>query len=168
MKTSKSVILSRQDEILSYIQRNNYIKISELAKAFGVSTATIRRDISTLEESGEDIRCKGGICIADTGNALPKFDNERYFSSHTQEKEAIARKTAEFIEDGDTIFINGSSTAFRIIPHIKGKSVTIITNNGQPVRGQELRHRPHNHRRRGHRQRHGGEHEDVHDRRAGR
>lgn len=35
MKTSKSVILSRQDEILSYIQRNNYIKISELAKAFG-------------------------------------------------------------------------------------------------------------------------------------
>ena len=68
MKTSKSVILSRQDEILSYIQRNNYIKISELAKVFGVSTATIRRDISTLEESGEDIRCKGGICIADTGN----------------------------------------------------------------------------------------------------
>ena len=114
MKTSKSVILSRQDEILSYIQRNNYIKISELAKAFGVSTATIRRDISTLEESGEDIRCKGGICIADTGNALPKFDNERYFSSHTQEKEAIARKTAEFIEDGDTIFINGSYTAFGI------------------------------------------------------
>ena len=133
MKTSKSVILSRQDEILSYIQRNNYIKISELAKAFGVSTATIRRDISTLEESGEDIRCKGGICIADTGNALPKFDNERYFSSHTQEKEAIARKTAEFIEDGDTIFINGSSTAFRIIPHIKGKSVTIITNNGRSL-----------------------------------
>lgn len=169
MKTSKSVILSRQDEILSYIQRNNYIKISELAKAFGVSTATIRRDISTLEESGEDIRCKGGICIADTGNALPKFDNERYFSSHTQEKEAIARKTAEFIEDGDTIFINGSSTAFRIIPHIKGKSVTIITNNGRSLfADQELRHRPHNHRRRGHRQRHGGEHEDVHDRRAGR
>ena len=133
MKTSKRVILSRQDEILSYIQRNNYIKISELAKAFGVSTATIRRDISTLEESGEDIRCKGGICIADTGNGLPKFDNERYFSSHTQEKEAIARKTAEFIEDGDTIFINGSSTAFRIIPHIKGKSVTIITNNGRSL-----------------------------------
>ena len=37
------------------------------------------------------------------------------------------------LEDGDTIFINTSSTALLVIKYIVGKRVTIITNNGKAI-----------------------------------
>ena len=44
-----------------------------------------------------------------------------------------AQKACEMIEDGDTIFINSSSTAMLIFQYLANKSVTIITNNGRSL-----------------------------------
>lgn len=134
MKNSKANILSRQDELLTYLLKNRLVELSDMAEHFGVSPATIRRDIASLKECGNSIQCYGGVCMLDKGSSLPMFDDESYFTSHVKEKEAIAKKAAEFIDDGDSVFMNSSSTAYMIIPHIKkGKSVTIITNNGRSL-----------------------------------
>ena len=133
MKTCKADVISRQDAIMAYLRKNNNVSIHEVAKHFSVSIATIRRDISALNENGEAVQCKGGMCIIDSANALPMFDEERFYSSFSAEKDAIAAEAAALIADGDTVFINSSSTALRIISHIKGKSATIITNNGRSL-----------------------------------
>ena len=37
------------------------------------------------------------------------------------------------VEDGDTIFINTSSTALAMVPYIHAKNVVVITNNGNAI-----------------------------------
>ena len=133
MKTSKSDVLSRQDALMTYLRNHNYAKLQDIAERFNISEATVRRDIAALQSSGEAIKCNGGICIIDTAKALPMFDEERHYSSFSAEKDAIAKRAAELISDGDTVFINSSSTALRIFSHLRGKNVTIITNNGRSL-----------------------------------
>jgi DeoR/GlpR family transcriptional regulator of sugar metabolism len=95
-----------------------------------VSPLTIRRDLVALLDSGKIDRFYGGA-------SLLKYDNrseENIFSSgFTLNKLAIAQYAATLVEDGDTIFINTSSTALAILPHITAKQVTVITNNVKAI-----------------------------------
>lgn len=133
MKTSKEELILRHNKIINYLRKNNCIKVSDLAGIFHVSDTTIRRDIHILAKHGEAIRCKNNICILDVSRSHPAFDDERGTSSCANEKEKIAQRAAALIEDGDTVFFNSSSTVLRIIPYIKNKSVTIVTNNGRSL-----------------------------------
>ena len=75
----------------------------------------------------------GGVQI------LPQAPSEEpYFETAEQDtlisyKQRLAQKACEMIEDGDTIFINSSSTAMLIFQYLANKSVTIITNNGRSL-----------------------------------
>ena len=133
MKTSKNEIISRHNEIINYLRKNNCVEISVLADMFHVSDTTMRRDIHLLSKHGEAIRCKNNICMLDVGKSHPTFDDERGSFACSNEKEKIAQRAAALIEDGDTVFFNSSSTVLRIIPYIKNKSVTIVTNNGRSL-----------------------------------
>ncbi len=48
MKSSRATIMKRQKEILLYLEKQNYVKLTELAGAFQVSLATMRRDVAAL------------------------------------------------------------------------------------------------------------------------
>ncbi len=133
MKNSKNEIVSRHNKIIKYLRKNNCEEVSELAAAFHVSSATIRRDIHTLAEHGEAIRCKNNFCILDISRSHPKFDDEQGISACSVEKEKIAQYAATLLEDGDTVFFNSSSTVLRILPYIQNKSLTIVTNNGRSL-----------------------------------
>ncbi|MDR2485836.1 MAG: hypothetical protein LBD55_10620, partial [Treponema sp.] len=56
-----------------------------------------------------------------------------FSSGLTLNKQAIARYAATLISDGDTIFINTSSTAVAVIPYITARHVTVITNNAKAM-----------------------------------
>jgi DeoR/GlpR family transcriptional regulator of sugar metabolism len=96
-----------------------------MAKELGVSALTIRRDLASLENGGRIHRFYGGAALG--GGA--EEDGSFFRSSLTLNKLAIARFAASLIADGETIFINTSSTAISLIPYITARHVTIITNN---------------------------------------
>lgn len=48
-------------------------------------------------------------------------------------RDLIARYAASLVEDGDTIFINTSSNALKLIAYVKSQNVTVITNNGKAI-----------------------------------
>ena len=52
MKSSRDTILLRQKAILQMLQKSQDINVGELSRQFGVTTATIRRDLEVLEEQG--------------------------------------------------------------------------------------------------------------------
>ena len=54
------------------------------------------------------------------------------YTSHLDCKQAVARRAAELLQDGDTVFINSSATALLIYPYIT-KNVMVITNNGRSL-----------------------------------
>jgi len=85
---------------------------------------------------------QGGIHLVDwknklhignaTGESLREEDipaNNRE-AEDKEQKQIIARYAAEQVEDGDTIFLNSSSTALMMLDYIKGKRVIVVTNNG--------------------------------------
>ena len=49
------------------------------------------------------------------------------------QKHILAKYAADLINDGDTIFINSSSTALLILEYLGNKRVYVVTNNGKAL-----------------------------------
>ena len=104
MKNSKEIIQQRQARILQLLRQKQLASVTELAQHFHVTPATIRRDLEALEEQGCLKRFFGGVEYI-----LPHSEYVRYQTPKkdlTAAKQAIARKAASMISNGDTIFLN--------------------------------------------------------------
>lgn len=118
----------RQEKILQLLSEKRYATVSRLAKTLYVANITVRRDLEELERGGLILRCHGGAM-------LPEYENREVpFAVRDKEnilaKKRIAQKAAQLIRDGDTVFLDASSTASHIVDHIDGKqNLTIITNS---------------------------------------
>jgi DeoR/GlpR family transcriptional regulator of sugar metabolism len=112
------------------LETNGFIKVEQLAREMGVSPLTVRRDLGLLAAEGKIDRFYGGA-------SLLKYEDSTggniFSSGFTLNKLAIAQYAAALVEDGDTIFINTSSTALAILPYIGAKQVTVITNNVKAI-----------------------------------
>ncbi|MFA5471419.1 MAG: DeoR/GlpR family DNA-binding transcription regulator [Acholeplasmataceae bacterium] len=128
MKNSKITIEKRREQILKIVEYQTNVTVDELAKRLQTSAITIRRDLDYFEQKNLIERYHGGASINKVN-----FTTNIFSSSLTLNKHAIAKAAARFVEDGDTIFINTSSTALLMIEYIKAKQVTIITNNGKAI-----------------------------------
>lgn len=116
----------RQQKIMDYLNQNKEAKTEELSELFNTSPITIRRDFKELESAGLVLRYYGGAKILED-----EIFNETDIVKI--KKQSIAKYAASLIEDGDTIFINSSSTAISILDYIKDKRVTVVTNNGRSL-----------------------------------
>ena len=118
----------RHKEILEILNRNGAVSIKELTKMLYVSEATVRRDLAELEKTGALKRTFGGAKPAlDTIESVPLFIRE---SLDSEAKKEICGKAAKLIKDGDTVFIDGSSTAQYLVKHVKDlKDVVVVTNS---------------------------------------
>ena len=116
----------RHKEIIALLNENGAVSIRDLTQRLFVSEATVRRDLAELERSGALKRVFGGAKpVFDTSDAIPLYIRE---SIDSDAKKEICSKAAELIKDGDTIFIDGSSTAQHLISYIKN-DVVVVTNS---------------------------------------
>lgn len=129
----------RRQEILSTLERDGRISVTELGARLSVSPDTVRRDLRCLERMGLLQRTHGGAI------RLPATPTEgRAVSGSNDEWEAkdqICREAARMIQPGETIFIEGSSTTLAMADHIPhGQQNTVLTNGWQiafRLRGRE-------------------------------
>ena len=133
MRSSRSIIETRRNKVLKNLNDNRIVNVQSIAKEMGVSPLTIRRDLQVLEKAEGIRRFYGGASLRKT----EKEEGNIFSSEFTLNKLAIAKYAATLVEDGDTIFINTSSTAAAMIPFIKARYVTIITNNARAL-GTEI------------------------------
>ena len=132
MKNKKGVIYKRKQEILRELHENKKVLVDDLAKALHVSPITIRRDLDEFQAEGIVERFYGGASLVE--GALAEDPSEQDSSDQNQScKESIAREAAALVTEGDTIFLNSSSTALLLLKYLKGKRVTVITNNGNAL-----------------------------------
>lgn len=118
----------RQREILSYLQKNRFSNVKELAKIVWSSESSVRRDIKKLEQKGYVKQIYGGVVLAEYENSVVPVNLRD--SSNSAVKEELAKRMAEYIFDGATILMDGSSTVRRIIKYMGGfAGLKIITNN---------------------------------------
>lgn len=116
----------RQDKILEIINRQGYATVKELTRAVHYSTATVNRDLNLLEVKGLIRRSYGGA-ESKTGGEIPLVYR---YNKMKKEKRLIGKAAAELVRDGDTVFIDGSTTTEAVAHHLtEKKNITVITNN---------------------------------------
>ena len=99
-----------------------------LSEELGVSEATVRRDLDSLEDQGKVRRVHGGAMRVKFPRTEPVFDQKS--ALHSIEKKHIAEAALEFIEDGDTIYLDGGSTIAGLAKLLERRSnLTIVTNS---------------------------------------
>jgi Transcriptional regulators of sugar metabolism len=120
-------IKDRRREILDYIAEHNYMTVEDFVSRLGVSAVTIRSDLACLEEQGELIRTHGGAMKPERKSSLRSISNT--LGEFEEEKKAIAEKASSFIKDGSTILIDSGSTTIHLVKYLRGKRITVVTNN---------------------------------------
>lgn len=116
----------RINAIIDIISKNGFVTVKYLTKELHYSTATINRDLNDLENQNIVKRSYGGAELAQPRTTSLYF---RY-SKMRPVKNKIAQKACEFVKDGDTIFIDCSTTAQYMGSYLANKKdLTVITNN---------------------------------------
>jgi DeoR family transcriptional regulator of aga operon len=117
----------RRREIMTLLASENSanVPVAELAETFRVSVATIRRDLSDLEERELITRTYGGAALSHPRAELTMNQRE---SSHAAEKRAIGRAAAQMIEDDDLIILDAGSTTEQVASALGDRSVSVVTN----------------------------------------
>jgi DeoR/GlpR family transcriptional regulator of sugar metabolism len=129
MTDGKRKLLSPERERLILQALGDGVRtITELSDKLGVSEATVRRDLQALEEQGKAKRVHGGAIRNKFPRTEPIFDEKAAF--HAREKDAIAKAALTFIEDNDTIYLDGGSTVLNLAKRLDcKKNITIVTNS---------------------------------------
>jgi DeoR family transcriptional regulator of aga operon len=116
----------RRQNIMNLLKRQGKVTIQEIIEKFGCSEATARRDLDELKNTGI-IRSLGGAQLGFSESREVTFQEKRQLL--WLEKEAIAAKAAELIEEGDVVGLTGGTTTFLIAKAIKlRKNITVVTN----------------------------------------
>lgn len=120
--------LERQQEILKLLEKNRSISVNKLAGLLFVSQPTVRRDLDELEKQGKVLRTHGGVILRNTADSeIPLLLRE---GQNNVPKQIIAERAAQHVSNGDVIFLDASSTASYLIPHLeKFKDIIVITNS---------------------------------------
>lgn len=121
----------RQDKILDLLADGEESSISHLAAKLFISLPTLRRDLIKLEARGL-IEKRHGKVKKKTDAADTKVPFSLREESASEEKIMIAKKAAELIKDGYTVMLDGSTSAYCIIPYLKEyKDVLVITSGAK-------------------------------------
>ncbi|MEZ4769358.1 MAG: DeoR/GlpR family DNA-binding transcription regulator [Caldilineales bacterium] len=118
----------RRHNIFDRIQRDGRASVAELSQAHDVSEVTIRGDLQALADQGLVVRTHGGAIPANRLSRDLSLALRR--QQQVQAKDHIGEAGAAQIEDGDSVFLDTSSTALAIARHLADhRFVTVITNS---------------------------------------
>src|SRR3954471_17512532 len=100
---------TRRRILLDLVARQGFATLDELVRALGVSESTVRRDLEALDLGGQVKRTHGGAIYPGPAEArgLPAFEERT--ATATAEKQAIGRKAAALLEDGDAVLLDGGT-----------------------------------------------------------
>lgn len=117
----------RRQQILQLLVEHGNVQVSELVERFGVSSVTIRADLSQIESQGLATRNHGGAALS--RSPPQEQDIHEKDGLNLALKEAIGAHAAQLVKTGDNIIIDSGSTTMTLARHLHGhRDVTVMTN----------------------------------------
>ncbi|HSS89559.1 MAG TPA: DeoR/GlpR family DNA-binding transcription regulator [Streptosporangiaceae bacterium] len=102
----------RRQAILAQVRERAAVSAEDLARQFGVSVETIRRDLRRLQDRGLLERVYGGATRPSGRSSEGSFAARS--ARHTGRKQAIATLAASLVEPEDTVVIDVGTTALEV------------------------------------------------------
>jgi DeoR family ulaG and ulaABCDEF operon transcriptional repressor len=124
--------IERHRIILGEVAERPVVTVAQLVGLTGASEATIRRDITALNDVGQLRKVRGGAERRHGENGIgslmtPAFEETRL--QNLAAKRAIARAAAALVEDGESIIVNGGTTTYCLGPYIAERKLRVLTNS---------------------------------------
>jgi DeoR family fructose operon transcriptional repressor len=125
---NKELVPERMERLKEILRQENIVRVQELCDKLKVSSATIRRYLNTLENSGDLKRVHGGAVRITNRVEEPLFIQKAAMA--VAEKQRIARAALECIKKNETIYLDGGSTILELARLLgKHNGLTVITNS---------------------------------------
>lgn len=123
----------RRMEIVNLVNRNNSVRVDDLASLFGVSTVTIRTDLNFLEKNGYIVRSHG-VALPNKGMLAELTINEKK-QRNVSLKNKIGYEASKLITDNDTIILDSGTTTRAIAENLKAQEIqnTLVFTNSLDV-----------------------------------
>lgn len=116
----------RLNEIVAAVVTTGGLKVVDLAEHFGVSQATIRRDLELLEQEQLVTRTYGGAAVHAGFNDLPLSYKT---TQDVAEKRRIAERAVDLLEGARIIGLTGGTTVTEFARVLVGHAgLTVVTN----------------------------------------
>jgi DeoR/GlpR family transcriptional regulator of sugar metabolism len=117
----------RRQLIADRIRETGSVSVSALEAEFGVSPMTARRDLQILEREGRAQRTHGGAVSAGLARDEDAFSAR--LADAAGEKARLGAAAAAAIDEGETVFVDCSTTAFYAVRSLleSGRTATVLT-----------------------------------------
>ena len=122
----------RRQSMLELLRKQPGLRVPEIAQTVGVSEGTVRNDLNALETEGLLMRVHGGAVLNEQTRDFYAAFNIRH-KEHEIEKTMIAKKAAALVSDGDSLFLDASSTAFYLALQLGERQRLRVVTNGIDV-----------------------------------
>ena len=126
-KHSQMQAEARYKLISDYLHKVEFASLEELAKHVDASVSTVRRDLDSLEGTGQIRRTHGGARVVNP--ASEEFTFSFRDTRQLAEKEAIGKACAELIKPNETVILDAGTTTYHVARHLEPKTPQIITNS---------------------------------------
>jgi DeoR/GlpR family transcriptional regulator of sugar metabolism len=121
----------RKNLMVQHIIERGAASISELSARFGVSSMTVRRDLSQLARQGLIRKAHGGALSVELAEFEPSFQEKDVVNS--AEREGVGAAAAAMIGPRDTVFLTTGTTTMQIVRQLgkrpAGMPLTVVTNS---------------------------------------
>jgi len=119
----------RKAELGAYVAEVGQVTVARLAKRFGVSADTVRRDLDRLHAEGVLLRTHGGA-VSLTASPRPDSGLDVRARVQAAAKDRIASLVAGLVPNGASLIINAGTTTLAVIRALRDhRDLTIATNN---------------------------------------
>jgi DeoR family transcriptional regulator, fructose operon transcriptional repressor len=123
----------RQQAIAELVITNGRAAVADLARTYAVTTETVRRDLAALERAGVLRRVHGGAVPVRALHVVEPGVIERE-STHTEQKDAIARAAIEFLPiSGGTVLLDAGTTTGRVAAALPSNRDLVVVTNSVPI-----------------------------------
>ncbi len=117
----------RHDQILKFLHNFRNLSVAELTDRLGVSSVTVRKDLTQLENMGYIIRSHGGARLAQSVNAVTNLSSRK--SRNYNEKDRITSYALKLVQDGDTVCLDAGTTNAMLAEKLIEHAVRVVTNS---------------------------------------
>jgi DeoR/GlpR family transcriptional regulator of sugar metabolism len=114
----------RRRLILRLLRSGDGAQVTDLARRFGVSRMTVRRDLAALAREGRLTRVHGGA-VSDVDE--PPFGE--ILVEREEAKDRVGRAASKLVEDGQTVMIDIGTTTLALARRLHGRELTVITSS---------------------------------------
>ncbi len=132
----------RQQAMVKLITDHGRLSVNQLADRYGITTETVRRDLTALERMGLVRRVHGGAVPAGVLTTIESALGERD-SARTAEKDRIAKAALDLLPpDGGSVLFDAGSTTARVAAALPPDLRLTVFTNALPVASRLVGH-PH-------------------------